>query len=215
VEQGQSRDTLAGQSQATRNLAIACNNIAASRQRHGGPVNDERPLVDVAREVEGDAIVGLQIVGRLRRIPTISTRASPAQIRPTLHPHDRQDDTAWRRLPEPKLDGYRLQIVKDGRQVKLYSRSGYDYTKRLVNLAAALAGIRCQSAVIDGELFPTSEGHPDFRRLQAAMASDRQHEFAVFAFDLSIVTTSTSSQSRSSTAGYTLRCSLPAPGPRV
>jgi hypothetical protein len=31
VEQGQSRDPLAGQSQAARNLAITCNNIAASR----------------------------------------------------------------------------------------------------------------------------------------------------------------------------------------
>jgi len=62
-------------------------------------------------------------------------------------------------------------------------------TKRLSGLAEALAGIRCQSAVIDGELvFPTSEGHPDFRRLQAAMASDRNHELAVFAFDLCIMT---------------------------
>jgi hypothetical protein len=57
VKQGQSRDTLAGQSQAARNFAIALNNIAASRQRHVGPVGDERPLVDMAREVEGDAIV--------------------------------------------------------------------------------------------------------------------------------------------------------------
>jgi bifunctional non-homologous end joining protein LigD len=90
---------------------------------------------------------------------------------------------AW--LHEPKLDGYRFQIVKDGRQVKLHSRSGYDWTKRLAGLAEALASIPCQSAVIDGELiFPTSEGHPDFRRLQTAMASDRQHELAVFAFDL-------------------------------
>jgi hypothetical protein len=29
---------------------------------------------------------------------------------------------AW--LHEPKLDGYGFQIVKDGRQVRLYSRSG-------------------------------------------------------------------------------------------
>jgi ATP-dependent DNA ligase len=38
--------------------------------------------------------------------------------------------------------------------------------------------------VIDGELvFPVRDGRPDFRHLQAAMA-DRQHELAVFAFDL-------------------------------
>ena len=52
-------------------------------------------------------------------------------------------------------------------------------------LAEALAGIRCWSAVIDAELvFPTADGRPDFYRLQSAMASDRQHELAVFAFDL-------------------------------
>jgi len=54
---------------------------------------------------------------------------------------------AW--LHEPKLDGYRLQIVKDGRQLRLHSKSGSDWTKRLSLLAEALTGIRCKSAVID------------------------------------------------------------------
>ena len=91
---------------------------------------------------------------------------------------------AW--LHEPKLDGYRLQIVKDGRSLRLYSKGGNDWTKRLVLLADALAAIRCQSAVLDCELvFPTSEGHPDFRALQAAIGDrTRHHDLAVFAFDL-------------------------------
>jgi bifunctional non-homologous end joining protein LigD len=88
-------------------------------------------------------------------------------------------------LHEPKLDGYRFQIVKDGPVVRLYSRRGYDWTKRLASLAGTLAGIRCTSAVIDGELvFPAADGRPDFYRLQSAMTSNRQHELAVFAFDL-------------------------------
>ena len=37
-------------------------------------------------------------------------------------------------------DGYRFQIVKDGRQVRLYSRSGYDWTKRLPSFADAFQG---------------------------------------------------------------------------
>ena len=62
----------------------------------------------------------------------------------------------------------------------------YDWTKRLSLLAEALADIRCKSAVIDAELvFPTSEGHPDFRALQAAISDrTRHHQLAVFAFDL-------------------------------
>jgi bifunctional non-homologous end joining protein LigD len=31
---------------------------------------------------------------------------------------------AW--LHEPKLDGYRLQIIKNSRAVRLYSRNGHD-----------------------------------------------------------------------------------------
>ena len=30
-------------------------------------------------------------------------------------------------LHEPKLDGYRLQVVKSGRAVQLYSRNGHDW----------------------------------------------------------------------------------------
>ena len=89
-------------------------------------------------------------------------------------------------LHEPKLDGYRLQIVKDGALLRLYSRSGYDWTKRLALLADALAAIRCKSAVIDCELaLPTAEGTPDFRALQAAVGNRWRHqELSVFAFDL-------------------------------
>jgi len=43
---------------------------------------------------------------------------------------------AW--LHEPKLDGYRFQIVKHGRQVRLYSRNGHEWTKRLAAFAGAL-----------------------------------------------------------------------------
>jgi bifunctional non-homologous end joining protein LigD len=42
---------------------------------------------------------------------------------------------AW--LHEPKLDGYRFQIAKEGRQVRLYSRNGHEWTKRLAALAEA------------------------------------------------------------------------------
>jgi bifunctional non-homologous end joining protein LigD len=88
-------------------------------------------------------------------------------------------------LHEPKLDGYRLQVVKDGRLVRLHSRRGFDWTRRMPCLAKALAGLLCTSAVIDGELvFPAADGSPDFYRLQSAMAPGQQHDLAVFAFDL-------------------------------
>jgi bifunctional non-homologous end joining protein LigD len=89
---------------------------------------------------------------------------------------------AWQH--EPKLDGYRLQVAKDGRAVRLYSRRGADWTKRLPALADALKAIPCRSAILDAELvLPSASGAPDFYGLLAGVGK-RQHELAVFAFDL-------------------------------
>jgi hypothetical protein len=70
---------------------------------------------------------------------------SPVRISPEIHPSclpstakaiPRGD--VW--LHEPKLDGYRFQIVKDGRLLP-YTAEWCDWTKRLLLLAEALAGI--------------------------------------------------------------------------
>jgi len=37
-------------------------------------------------------------------------------------------------LHEPKLDGYRFQIVKSGRAVRLYSRDGHEWTEHLATV---------------------------------------------------------------------------------
>jgi ATP-dependent DNA ligase len=90
---------------------------------------------------------------------------------------------AW--LHEPKLDGYRLQVVKDGPDVRLYSRNGHDWTKRLARLVEDLTFLPCRSAILDAELcFPTPSGAPDFYGLSCAIGAGRQQELAIFAFDL-------------------------------
>jgi bifunctional non-homologous end joining protein LigD len=88
-------------------------------------------------------------------------------------------------LHEPKLDGYRLQVVKEGHQLRIYSRRGNEWTERLPRLVAALADITCRSAIIDAELcLPGAGGAPNFYGLPAAMRRGRQRELVVFAFDL-------------------------------
>jgi bifunctional non-homologous end joining protein LigD len=85
-------------------------------------------------------------------------------------------------LHEPKLDGYRLQVAKDGRTVRLFSRRGHDWTKRP---ADALQAIPTRSTILDTELaFPGANGAPNFYGLQAAMGNGREHELAVYAFDV-------------------------------
>jgi bifunctional non-homologous end joining protein LigD len=86
-------------------------------------------------------------------------------------------------LHEPKLDGYRLQIVKSGRAVRLFSRNGHEWTKRLAALADALAAIPARSAVIDAELVAQdANGRPNFPKLHLRRSDGA--ELAVFAFDL-------------------------------
>jgi bifunctional non-homologous end joining protein LigD len=88
-------------------------------------------------------------------------------------------------LHEPKLDGYRLQIAKHGRVMRLYSRRGHDWSKRLSALTEALRGIPAHSAVVDAELcFPGPDGAPDFFRLLKAAFGNQGRELVVYAFDL-------------------------------
>jgi bifunctional non-homologous end joining protein LigD len=91
-------------------------------------------------------------------------------------------------LHELKLDGYRLQVVKNGPEVRLYSRGGHDWGRRLAAIAEAVQAIPARSAILDAELcLLAPDGTCDFAGLQAAMGSGRRdYELAVraFAFDL-------------------------------
>jgi bifunctional non-homologous end joining protein LigD len=109
----------------------------------------------------------------------------PRYIRPCSPVRATKPPTGIGWLHEPKFDGSRLQIVKDGPTVRLYSRNGNDWTHRLPALTDALTGIPSQSVVIDAELvFPDGNGSPSFYGLRDAIGRRRDHELAVFAFDL-------------------------------
>lgn len=90
---------------------------------------------------------------------------------------------AW--LHELKLDGYRLQIVKNRREVRVFTRRGAEWTERLAAFADPFVPLACRSAILDGELvLPDKTGAPDFRGVHRAIASSRHHELVFFAFDL-------------------------------
>ena len=55
-------------------------------------------------------------------------------------------------LHEPKWDGFRFQIIKDGSDVRLYSRLRSIYTDRFPGMAEAFDKLPTQSAILDGEL---------------------------------------------------------------
>ena len=88
---------------------------------------------------------------------------------------------------EPKWDGFRFQIVKDGREVRLYSRHGAECTERLPGMAEAFGKLPTKSAILDGELVlidPRGAAH--FYRLMAQMrtSSPDEAQFMFMVFDL-------------------------------
>jgi bifunctional non-homologous end joining protein LigD len=88
--------------------------------------------------------------------------------------------SAW--LHEPKLDGFRLQIVKQGRQVTLYSRNGHDWSERLPVLvdpeghSMPIGDNQCRVVP------PRRQGRA--RLPQTPWLRRRRHELVVYAFDL-------------------------------
>jgi bifunctional non-homologous end joining protein LigD len=100
--------------------------------------------------------------------------------------------TLVRTLPEEpqweyelKLDGYRLQAIKDGDKVRLYSRRGNDFTKPFAPIAASVSKIHAASFVLDGEAVATDpQGKPSFQMLQNRASLPRGWNLVFYAFDL-------------------------------
>jgi DNA ligase D-like protein (predicted ligase) len=83
---------------------------------------------------------------------------------------------------EIKLDGYRLEAVKNNGRLTLYSRRGNDLTKRFHYITEALKSLPDES-VIDGELVALDEqGRPSFDLLQIFKSAASHITF--YAFDI-------------------------------
>jgi bifunctional non-homologous end joining protein LigD len=85
---------------------------------------------------------------------------------------------------EVKWDGYRVQVIKDGKSARLFSRRGNDFTKRFAPIARAAETLNTDVAVLDGELVAIDEkGRPSFQALQGAGNAGAYH-VVFYAFDL-------------------------------
>src|SRR5918993_3122873 len=86
---------------------------------------------------------------------------------------------------EIKLDGYRMHARVDGKDIKLLTRTGLDWSHRYRCTIESLRELKVKSAYIDGELCAlNADGVPVFSRLQAAMDEGRTDQLVFFAFDL-------------------------------
>src|ERR1043166_5893073 len=86
---------------------------------------------------------------------------------------------------ELKLDGYRLQAIKHGDEVRLYSRRGSDFTKKFGKIAKAVSKIAESSFILDGEAVAVDEhGKPSFQMLQNHASLPPGWNLVYYVFDL-------------------------------
>ncbi len=82
-----------------------------------------------------------------------------------------------------KYDGYRCLAAIAGTRVRLYTRSGLDWTQRFGRLSEPLATVTAGSALLDGEVCAVdASGRTDFASLGQALANGGP--LVYFAFDL-------------------------------
>jgi DNA ligase D-like protein (predicted ligase) len=85
---------------------------------------------------------------------------------------------------EIKLDGYRLEVVRRGRETTLYSRRQNVFNKKFPYIAAALNDLP-DDTVIDGEVVAIgADGRPDFNLLQNFRSAESRIHY--YAFDILI-----------------------------
>jgi bifunctional non-homologous end joining protein LigD len=111
--------------------------------------------------------------------------AMPDFLKPQLADEAQAPPAGPEWVHELKLDGYRVQAHKRGKQVSLFTRSGLDWTHRMKPVAVALAAIQAESAILDGEVTVLdAEGLSSFARLQASFEKNEKHPLTFFGFDL-------------------------------
>ncbi|HSO34640.1 MAG TPA: non-homologous end-joining DNA ligase, partial [Labilithrix sp.] len=87
---------------------------------------------------------------------------------------------------ELKYDGYRAVATIDGGNVTITTRRGKDWTDHFPTVAKALAHLRVERAVLDGEIaYVLDDGRTDFQKLQNALkGSADPGRLVYFVFDL-------------------------------
>jgi bifunctional non-homologous end joining protein LigD len=87
-------------------------------------------------------------------------------------------------LHEIKRDGYRVLVRLDGADVRLFTRSGYDWTARYGAIQQHCRQLGARGTLIDGEiLIQRQDGTCDFAAMQDAV-SRGCGAFVLFAFDV-------------------------------
>jgi len=156
----------------------------------------------------GDTLVdrGLTSVATGRSMSEISADVKrPQKIQPTRKPRSRAipkfrppqlatlvdsvpPGNGW--MHEIKFDGYRAMVAAGGDTIRVFTRSGQDWTEKFSPLVEALSALDLPACLMDGEIVAhDSAGNPDFSTLQKVLkrghgSQGTNDPLAFHAFDL-------------------------------
>ncbi len=118
-------------------------NIPAGRIRRAAMVAGSLPTVARAALAQGEPAVSALVVSLFR------------PVRPMLAESADDVDAALERLGEAslefKLDGARIQVHKDGDEVRVFTRNLRDITGAVPDIVAAASALGVRRAILDGE----------------------------------------------------------------
>jgi bifunctional non-homologous end joining protein LigD len=123
----------------------------------------------------------------VKKPPRRSQRATKAEVPQFVTP---QLATLVTRPPkvgdwvyEVKHDGYRM-LARCGAEVRLFSRSGREWTAKLGHLAAALSKLGLEGTWLDGEIVVLRpDGRSSFQMLQNAFDAGAESKIVYYVFD--------------------------------
>jgi bifunctional non-homologous end joining protein LigD len=157
---------------------------------------------DYARPAEEFSVVD-EMPDSVKALPMPGAAPRPAATKPAPSP----DDAPKAALPETlspqlatlvdappsspedwlfeiKFDGYRLLARVDGKDIRLITRNGNDWTHKLQPLRAALEKMKLPAGWYDGEIVVHDDnGRPDFGLLQNAFDEAHPGDIVYFIFD--------------------------------
>ncbi len=124
----------------------------------------------------------------VKRAPAPSSRAKKAELPQFIAPQlatlvsapPKSGDWVY----EVKHDGYRMLSRLEKKEVRLFTRSGKDWSSKLPHLAAALQKLGLSGTWLDGEMVVLAgDGRSSFQALQNAFELGRDREIVYYVFD--------------------------------
>jgi len=124
----------------------------------------------------------------VKRAPKKSRRAAkaklPAFVTPQLATLVSSPPRSGDWLYEVKHDGYRMLARVASQEVRLFTRSGNDWTAKLPHLAKAVEKLGLENTWLDGEIVvPGRDGRASFQALQNAFDAGADANIVYYVFD--------------------------------